>query len=99
MTLNMAVPHSFIYKACWFSLSTKTEKNWKQRLNQKWRLVCGCALSYRVANILTGPCGLSAGDHVIVMLPKIPHWWLLNIACARAGMIHAISIIIIITLL
>jgi len=37
--------------------------------------------------MLTGPCGLSRGDHVIVLLPKLPHWWLLNIACAGAGII------------
>lgn len=47
--------------------------------------VCVHMLSSRVANILTGACGLSPGDHVIVLLPKIPQWWLLNIACARAG--------------
>jgi len=35
--------------------------------------------------MLTGPCQLSRGDHVIVLLPKVPQWWLLNIACARAG--------------
>ena len=44
-----------------------------------------CVSSSRVASMLTGPCGLSRGDHVVVLLPKLPQWWLLNIACARAG--------------
>jgi len=44
--------------------------------------------------MLTGPCGLSRGDHVMVLLPKLPQWWLLNIACARAGIIIIITITI-----
>jgi len=44
-----------------------------------------CVNIVRVANMLTGPCGLSRGDSVLVVLPKLPEWWLLNIACARAG--------------
>jgi len=46
-----------------------------------------CVWSSRVASMLTGPCRLSRGDHVIVLLPKLPQWWLLNIACARAGIV------------
>ncbi|KAK7507797.1 hypothetical protein BaRGS_00000762 [Batillaria attramentaria] len=44
-------------------------------------------LSRRVANILTGPCGLSRGDRIIVILPRIPEWWILNLACMRAGIV------------
>ena len=47
---------------------------------------------FRVANVLTGPCKLNAGDLLIVMLPRIPEWWLINIAAIRAGaclIIHA----------
>lgn len=44
-------------------------------------------LSRRVANVLTVPCGLSRGDKIIVILPRIPEWWHLNLACIRAGLI------------
>ena len=39
----------------------------------------------RVSTILTGPCQLTAGDRVVVILPRVPEWWLLNIACCRMG--------------
>ncbi|XP_075623422.1 acyl-coenzyme A synthetase ACSM4, mitochondrial isoform X2 [Balearica regulorum gibbericeps] len=42
-------------------------------------------LSQKVANVLSGPCGLQRGDRVLVILPRIPEWWLLNVACMRTG--------------
>lgn len=53
----------------------------------KWSFTELADKSKRVANMLTGPCRLSRGDHVMVLLPKLPQWWLLNIACARAGVV------------
>ncbi|NXA24155.1 ACSM4 synthetase, partial [Ibidorhyncha struthersii] len=44
-------------------------------------------LSQKVANVLSGPCGLQRGDRVLVILPRIPEWWLLNVACMRTGVI------------
>ncbi|NXX04684.1 ACSM4 synthetase, partial [Larus smithsonianus] len=44
-------------------------------------------LSQKVANMLSGPCGLQRGDRVLVILPRIPEWWLLNVACMRTGVI------------
>ncbi|XP_053551012.1 acyl-coenzyme A synthetase ACSM3, mitochondrial isoform X4 [Bombina bombina] len=44
-------------------------------------------LSRKVANILTDACGLKPGDRVIVILPRVPEWWLLNVACIRAGLV------------
>ena len=38
-----------------------------------------------VASILTGPGGLVAGDRLIVMLPKIPEWWIVALGAWRAG--------------
>ena len=40
--------------------------------------------------MLTGPCHLARGERVLVVLPKLPEWWLLNIASARAGNITTI---------
>ena len=39
----------------------------------------------RVANILEQNCGVKPGDVVMVILPRIPEWWLMNIACLRTG--------------
>ncbi|XP_027539430.1 acyl-coenzyme A synthetase ACSM4, mitochondrial-like isoform X3 [Neopelma chrysocephalum] len=44
-------------------------------------------LSQKVANVLSGPCSLQRGDRVLVILPRIPEWWLLNVACMRTGVI------------
>ncbi|XP_040212790.1 acyl-coenzyme A synthetase ACSM3, mitochondrial isoform X2 [Rana temporaria] len=43
--------------------------------------------SRKVANILSDACDLKPGDRVIVILPRLPEWWLLNVACLRAGLV------------
>ncbi|NWI16764.1 ACSM4 synthetase, partial [Crypturellus soui] len=43
--------------------------------------------SRKAANVLSGPCDLQRGDRVFVILPRIPEWWLLNVACMRTGVI------------
>lgn len=42
-------------------------------------------LSRKTANILSEACGLQRGDRVLAVLPRVPEWWLLSIACIRAG--------------
>ncbi|XP_026541480.1 acyl-coenzyme A synthetase ACSM4, mitochondrial-like [Notechis scutatus] len=42
-------------------------------------------VSKKAANVLTGPCGLQRGDRVILILPRIPEWWMLTVACIRTG--------------
>ncbi|XP_030315607.1 acyl-coenzyme A synthetase ACSM3, mitochondrial isoform X1 [Calypte anna] len=42
-------------------------------------------LSRKVANILCDACSLQQGDRVILILPRIPEWWLVNVACMRTG--------------
>nr|XP_013032475.2 acyl-coenzyme A synthetase ACSM4, mitochondrial-like isoform X1 [Anser cygnoides]XP_013032476.2 acyl-coenzyme A synthetase ACSM4, mitochondrial-like isoform X1 [Anser cygnoides]XP_047916477.1 acyl-coenzyme A synthetase ACSM4, mitochondrial-like isoform X1 [Anser cygnoides]XP_047916488.1 acyl-coenzyme A synthetase ACSM4, mitochondrial-like isoform X1 [Anser cygnoides]XP_047916496.1 acyl-coenzyme A synthetase ACSM4, mitochondrial-like isoform X1 [Anser cygnoides]XP_047916501.1 acyl-coenzyme A len=44
-------------------------------------------LSRKTANILSETCGLQRGDRVIAVLPRVPEWWLLNVACMRAGIV------------
>ncbi|NWH82141.1 ACSM3 synthetase, partial [Piaya cayana] len=44
-------------------------------------------LSRKAANILSQACGLQRGDRVIAVLPRVPEWWLLNIACMRTGIV------------
>ncbi|XP_031416077.1 acyl-coenzyme A synthetase ACSM3, mitochondrial [Clupea harengus] len=41
--------------------------------------------SRRLANVLSGECQLQRGDRVLLILPRIPEWWLVNIACLRTG--------------
>ncbi|KAM3916300.1 acyl-coenzyme A synthetase ACSM3, mitochondrial-like [Leptodactylus fuscus] len=53
----------------------------------KWSFEELGSRSRKVANILCGACDLEPGDRVIVILPKLPEWWLLNVACIRAGFV------------
>ncbi|XP_025967846.1 acyl-coenzyme A synthetase ACSM4, mitochondrial-like isoform X2 [Dromaius novaehollandiae] len=53
----------------------------------KWSFEELGILSRKAANVLSGPCDLQRGDRVIVILPRIPEWWLLNVACMRTGVI------------
>ncbi|KAG9476883.1 hypothetical protein GDO78_002336 [Eleutherodactylus coqui] len=43
--------------------------------------------SRKVANILSDACDLKPGDRVLVILPRIPEWWMFNVACMRAGLV------------
>lgn len=43
------------------------------------------SLSRKAANVLSEVCGLQRGDRVVAVLPRVPEWWLLNVACMRAG--------------
>uniref|UniRef100_A0A8C0GAF9 medium-chain acyl-CoA ligase n=1 Tax=Chelonoidis abingdonii TaxID=106734 RepID=A0A8C0GAF9_CHEAB len=43
--------------------------------------------SRKVANVLSEVCGLQKGDRVMLILPRIPEWWLINVACMRTGTI------------
>ncbi|XP_023377515.1 acyl-coenzyme A synthetase ACSM5, mitochondrial, partial [Pteropus vampyrus] len=39
--------------------------------------------SRKAANVLVGVCGLQPGDRMMLVLLRIPQWWLVNIACMR----------------
>ncbi|KAL3877087.1 hypothetical protein ACJMK2_034842 [Sinanodonta woodiana] len=65
--------------AFWWTNESGQEIKWTfQDLSEKSKIY---------AKVLTGPCKLKPGDKVIVILPRIPHWWLLNLAAIRAGII------------
>ncbi|XP_046361795.2 acyl-coenzyme A synthetase ACSM3, mitochondrial-like [Haliotis rufescens] len=53
----------------------------------KWTYQDLASKSNRTANILKGPCGLQPGDRAIIMLPKIPQWWLFNVGAIRSGVV------------
>ncbi|KAJ6634568.1 hypothetical protein lerEdw1_013952 [Lerista edwardsae] len=57
------------------------------RAEVKWSFRELGVLSRKAANVLLGPCGLQRGDRVVTILPRIPEWWLLNVACMRAGLV------------
>ncbi|NWV23651.1 ACSM4 synthetase, partial [Origma solitaria] len=44
-------------------------------------------LSRKAANVLSGACGLQRGDRAMAVLPRVPEWWLLSVACMRAGIV------------
>ncbi|XP_052404246.1 acyl-coenzyme A synthetase ACSM3, mitochondrial isoform X2 [Carassius gibelio] len=41
--------------------------------------------SRRLANVLHQVCSLERGDRVFLILPRVPEWWLVNVACLRTG--------------
>ncbi|XP_051985126.1 acyl-coenzyme A synthetase ACSM3, mitochondrial isoform X2 [Xyrauchen texanus] len=41
--------------------------------------------SRRLANVLCQVYGLEKGDRVFLILPQVPEWWLVNVACLRTG--------------
>ncbi|XP_016078149.1 PREDICTED: acyl-coenzyme A synthetase ACSM4, mitochondrial-like [Miniopterus natalensis] len=53
----------------------------------KWSFGELGTLTRKAANVLTEPCGLKKGDRVAVILPQIPEWWLVNVACMRTGLV------------
>ncbi|XP_077172416.1 acyl-coenzyme A synthetase ACSM5, mitochondrial-like [Paroedura picta] len=58
-----------------------------QKEEVKWSFEELGVLSRKAANLLRGPCGLQRGDRIITALPRIPEWWLLNVACMRTGIV------------
>ncbi|KAL0612604.1 Acyl-coenzyme A synthetase ACSM4, mitochondrial [Plecturocebus cupreus] len=53
----------------------------------KWSFRELSSLSRKAANVITKPCGLQRGDRVAVILPRIPEWWLVYVACIRTGIV------------
>lgn len=45
-----------------------------------------CSDSRRVCNMLAGQ-GIKKGDVVILILPRLIEWWVINIACIRMGVV------------
>ncbi|XP_053132732.1 acyl-coenzyme A synthetase ACSM3, mitochondrial-like isoform X2 [Hemicordylus capensis] len=43
--------------------------------------------SRKAANVLSQACKLSKGDRVLIMLPRVPEWWLITVGCMRAGIV------------
>ncbi|XP_045141938.1 acyl-coenzyme A synthetase ACSM1, mitochondrial [Echinops telfairi] len=53
----------------------------------KWSFTELTDLSCRVANVFSQTCGLKQGDHLAVILPRVPEWWLVTAGCIRTGII------------
>ncbi|XP_066291203.1 acyl-coenzyme A synthetase ACSM3, mitochondrial-like isoform X2 [Branchiostoma lanceolatum] len=53
----------------------------------QWNFQQLAEYSKKVANLLQTSCGLRHGDRAVVILPRVPEWWLVNIACVRAGVV------------
>ncbi|XP_044289490.1 acyl-coenzyme A synthetase ACSM5, mitochondrial-like isoform X1 [Varanus komodoensis] len=58
-----------------------------QKEEVKWSFEELGVLSRKAANVLTGPCGLQRGDRIMMVLPRVPEWWLLLLACIRTGIV------------
>ncbi|GAB1598805.1 acyl-coenzyme A synthetase ACSM3, mitochondrial-like, partial [Argonauta hians] len=53
----------------------------------KWTFKDMMKLTNKATNILRQSCGLQKGDRVMIILPRVPEWWLLNLAAFKAGII------------
>ncbi|XP_044179256.1 acyl-coenzyme A synthetase ACSM3, mitochondrial-like [Acropora millepora] len=53
----------------------------------KWSFEQLTKYGKRTANVLSEAGQVQRGDRVMVILPRLPEWWLLNIACLRTGTI------------
>ncbi|XP_044289076.1 acyl-coenzyme A synthetase ACSM3, mitochondrial-like isoform X2 [Varanus komodoensis] len=51
----------------------------------KWSFEELALESRKAARVLSDQCGLQKGDRVIVILSRVPEWWLMNLACIRTG--------------
>lgn len=60
--------------------------NFKSRFNHP------CFDLIRLANVFVNHCGLKKGDTLIVILPRIPEWWIIYIAAISAGEIFFFSV-------
>ncbi|KAK7833324.1 hypothetical protein U0070_017323 [Myodes glareolus] len=98
--LEKPVPKNFNFAADVLDQWSQKEKSGERPANPalwwvngkgeevKWSFRDLGSLSRKAANVLTKPCGLQRGDRVAVILPRIPEWWLINVACMRTGTIQ-----------
>ncbi|XP_039216557.1 acyl-coenzyme A synthetase ACSM3, mitochondrial-like isoform X1 [Crotalus tigris] len=57
----------------------------EQGIQVKWSFEELALESKKAAALLSERGGLGKGDRVVVILPRIPEWWLMNLACIRIG--------------
>ncbi|XP_076997846.1 acyl-coenzyme A synthetase ACSM1, mitochondrial isoform X2 [Tamandua tetradactyla] len=53
----------------------------------KWSFGEMTDLTCRAANVLSQTCGLQPGDHLLLLLPRVPEWWLVAMSCIRTGIV------------
>ncbi|XP_071954555.1 acyl-coenzyme A synthetase ACSM3, mitochondrial-like [Antedon mediterranea] len=51
----------------------------------KWTFQDIQSKAKRFANILEQVCRVNKGEVVMLILPRVPEWWLVNVACLRTG--------------
>ncbi|XP_021093008.1 acyl-coenzyme A synthetase ACSM5, mitochondrial isoform X2 [Heterocephalus glaber] len=51
----------------------------------KWSFAELGTQSRKAANVLGDACGLQPRDRMILVLPRLPEWWLISVACMRTG--------------
>ncbi|XP_033112474.1 acyl-coenzyme A synthetase ACSM3, mitochondrial-like isoform X2 [Anneissia japonica] len=51
----------------------------------KWTFQDVQVKAKKVANILDKVCQVRKGEVVMLILPRVPEWWLFNVACLRTG--------------
>lgn len=65
--------------AFWWVGATGAEVKWSfEELGKQSR---------KAANVLGDTCGLQPGDRMMLVLPRLPEWWLISVASMRTGVI------------
>ncbi|XP_073916083.1 acyl-coenzyme A synthetase ACSM5, mitochondrial isoform X2 [Castor canadensis] len=71
--------HRPLNPAFWWVDGTGAEVKWSfEELGEQSR---------KAANVLGGACGLQPGDRMMLVLPRLPEWWLISVACMRTGVV------------
>ncbi|KAL8175461.1 UNVERIFIED_CONTAM: Acyl-coenzyme A synthetase acsm3, mitochondrial [Gekko kuhli] len=96
---DQQLPEYFNYASDVLDKWTQVEKDGKRPPNPafwwingrggevRWSFEELGALSRKAANVLSDHCGLRKGDRLVVILPRIPEWWLVTVACLRTGIV------------
>ncbi|XP_001376939.3 acyl-coenzyme A synthetase ACSM5, mitochondrial isoform X1 [Monodelphis domestica] len=96
---KQAIPEYFNFASDVLDMWTQMEKTGKRPPNPafwwingqgdevKWSFEELGIQSRKAANVLSRVCNLRPGDRLLVILPRIPEWWLVNVACMRTGII------------
>ena len=67
-----------------FSVNVKRAPSCKIKLLAVTKISLSLSIT-RAANVLCTVANITSGDRVMVLVPRIPEYWLMQVACLRTG--------------
>lgn len=61
---------------------------WVNQNGEEKKFSGTCQALERVANMFIKNCGISKGDRVLIMLPRVPEWWIFTLAMIKRGVVY-----------